>query len=205
MSSIVAPATIIFGPFGCLRETRVALAELPSITCLHNDVVTSILRIDRRASSPGRNRELWGFIPLSSLHLRDPLRIPAHMPHVARITAKATEVTTSRRSGRLRTVVNYAGQAAVKGPEEPMDPGSESPLTDLESGGDTEPPPPKKRRRKARVAEPVVYDIPPVETKTSTFKGKCRVKICARTNLHLTPRSFGIRTFHKVDITFIPH
>jgi len=93
------------------------------------------------------------------------------MPHVSGITPETTEVTT-RKSGRARTVVNHASRVAVKGPEEAVDLGFESPLTDLESEGDAEPPPPKKRRRKAKVAEPVVYDIPPVKTKTSTFKGK---------------------------------
>jgi hypothetical protein len=48
----------------------------------------------------------------------------------------------------------------------------ESPLTDL----DDEQPvsPSKKRRRKAKVVEPVVYDIPPVESKTTTYQGVFR-------------------------------
>ena len=100
------------------------------------------------------------------------------MPRIARATAETPEAPT-RESGRLRTVVNQAIQAAVEGPEELMDLGFESPLTDLESEGDTEPPPPKKRRRKAKVAEPVVYDIPPVETKTSTFKGERGIDVYA--------------------------
>jgi len=100
------------------------------------------------------------------------------MVRVTRVPAETFEVTT-RRSARARTVVNYASQEAAEDHEEPTDPGSESPLTDLESEGATEPPPRKKRRRKVKVAEPVVYDIPPVETKTSTFKGTSEVKMHA--------------------------
>jgi len=129
------------------------------------------------------------------------------MPRVARTTADTTEVTT-RRSGRSRAVVNYASQVAIEEPGETTDPGSESPLTDLESEGeaDTKPPPPKKRR-KVKVAVPVVYDIPPVETKTSTFKGKKGVNIYMRTPVHkhLISRSLGIRRFHEVDTTCIPY
>lgn len=100
------------------------------------------------------------------------------MPRVAKATTGITGVAT-RRSSRARTAVNYASQVAVGEPEEPTDLGSESPLTDLESEGSAEPPPREKRRRKAKVVEPVVYDIPPVETKTSTFKGMNGVQMCA--------------------------
>ncbi|KAH9903260.1 UV-endonuclease UvdE-domain-containing protein [Cubamyces lactineus] len=52
------------------------------------------------------------------------------------------------------------------------DTGFESPLTEL----DDEPPvaeaPKKKRTRRKKNTEPVVYDIPPVETKTTSFKGR---------------------------------
>ena len=93
------------------------------------------------------------------------------MPRVARLTTETTEVAT-RRSSRARAVVNYASQMAVKGHENPIDPALESPLTDFEPEGSPEPLPPKKRRRKAKILEPVVYDIPPVEMKTSAFRGK---------------------------------
>ena len=99
------------------------------------------------------------------------------MPRVARATKETTEVAT-RKSGRARTVANYVSQVAIQGPENPLDPGSESPLTDLESEEDAEPPP-KKPRRNLKPAEPIVYDIPPVETKTSTFKGKSVAKFDA--------------------------
>ncbi|KAH9993331.1 UV-endonuclease UvdE-domain-containing protein [Russula compacta] len=49
-------------------------------------------------------------------------------------------------------------------------PREESPLTELE---DDQPAlPPKKRRRKTKAIEPVVYDIPPVESKTTTYRGR---------------------------------
>jgi len=107
---------------------------------------------------------------LSLLHLRVPSSIAVPMPRVARV-ATETVVATTRRSGRPRIVVNYANQMAVEEHEEAMDPGSESPLTDLEFEGPAEPPP-KRKRRRAKVVEPVVYDIPPVETKASTFRGR---------------------------------
>lgn len=95
------------------------------------------------------------------------------MPRVAKVTAN-TVVATTRRSRRARTApgVNYASQAAVEEHEEGVDLGTESPLTDLESEEAVEPPPKRKRRRRVKITEPVVYDIPPVETKTSTFKGE---------------------------------
>ncbi|OJT06819.1 UV-damage endonuclease [Trametes pubescens] len=57
--------------------------------------------------------------------------------------------------------------------ESKVDAGFESPLTDLDDDGPAEAKLPKKRQtRKRKVKEPVVYDIPPVETKTTTFKGR---------------------------------
>ena len=107
---------------------------------------------------------------LSLPHLRVPPRTTVHMPRVARVAAE-TVAATARRSGRPRTVANYASQTAVEEHKEVLDLGFESPLTDLESEGAVEPPP-KRKRRRVKVAEPVVHDIPPVETKTSAFKGK---------------------------------
>jgi hypothetical protein len=46
---------------------------------------------------------------------------------------------------------------------------SESPLTELESEDHS--PPRKRRRRKTKVFEPVVYEIPPVESRTTTYRG----------------------------------
>jgi hypothetical protein len=49
---------------------------------------------------------------------------------------------------------------------------AESPLTELELKGQQQPQSPtRKRRRKTEVVEPVVYDIPPVESKTTTYQG----------------------------------
>jgi hypothetical protein len=57
----------------------------------------------------------------------------------------------------------------VKPELDPVDEGEDSPLTDLDD--DQPVSPPKKRRRKAKVVEPVVYDILPVESKTTTYRG----------------------------------
>lgn len=43
-----------------------------------------------------------------------------------------------------------------------------SPLTEIEEDA---PEPPKKKRRRAKVVEPVVYDIPDVEKLSTTWKG----------------------------------
>ncbi len=50
---------------------------------------------------------------------------------------------------------------------------SESPLTELESEDQQQQPQssPRKSRRKTKAVEPVVYDIPPVESKTTTYRG----------------------------------
>ena len=133
---------------------------------------------------------------LSLLHLRIPSRILFRM--VVRFTASTVE-GTPRRSGRTRAIVNYARQVAIQEPEGPTDLGAESPLTDLESEETTEPLPKNKRRSRAKIVEPVVYNIPPVEIKTTTFKGTDVVSICAlsRTYKQLF-RSFGIRTLYNV-------
>ena len=129
------------------------------------------------------------------LRLRAPPRVPLHMPRLAKVTTGMIEVAP-RRSGRTRTVVNYASQAATEG--EPIDLGAGSPLTDLESEETTEPPPKKKQRRRVKVVEPVVYDIPPVETKTTTFEGTNQVSMSTLARAYKGPtRSFGIRTFHN--------
>ncbi|KAI9464142.1 UV-endonuclease UvdE [Lactarius psammicola] len=52
---------------------------------------------------------------------------------------------------------------------------SESPLTELESEDQQQQQlrsPPRKRRCKTKVVEPVVYDIPPVESRTTTYRGR---------------------------------
>jgi hypothetical protein len=162
---------------------------LPSITCSCDDVVTSATAIfirivvDRGDLSPKRVRESWGMFLLFLLRLRAPQTVPLYMPRVARITAGTVEVAP-RRSGRTRTVVNYAAGVTAGEHEEPVDPGAESPLTDLGPEGSTEPPPKKKRRRRAKATEPVVYDIPAVETKTTTFKGMGGFQMSARSRVN---------------------
>ena len=146
---------------------------MPLITCLSMTSV-HISRgdpelIPNRRRSRGfvprkRVRESWGM----SLLFLPRLRVPLKMPRVARVT---TVEVAPRRSGRVRTLVNYANNVAAEKYDEPMDPAAESPLTDLESDGSTQPLQKKKRRRKVKVTEPVVYDIPPVEKRTTSFKG----------------------------------
>jgi hypothetical protein len=65
----------------------------------------------------------------------------------------------------------------------PDEDGEESPLTDLDD--DQPVSPPKKRQRKAKVVEPVVYDILPVESKTTTYRGMCFAPILGKK--HHTP------------------
>lgn len=126
---------------------------------------------------------------LSLLRLPFPPRIPLRMPPVARVT---TGTVTPRRSGRTRTVVNEEHEG-------PMDLGAENPLTDLESEEAAEPPSKKKRRRKVKLVEPVLYDIPPVELKTTSFKGTDGVSMRALPRVYEQPfRSVGIRMFHHV-------
>jgi hypothetical protein len=65
--------------------------------------------------------------------------------------------------------------------------GEESPLTDLDD--DQPVSPPKKRQRKAKVVEPVVYDILPVESKTTTYQGVCFAAILGKKISHLSRTS----------------
>ena len=113
---------------------------------------------------------------LSLLRLRVSPGIPVRMPRAARVTTGTVGVTP-RRSGRTRAFVNYADESIAEKRKESMDPDTESPLTELESEGSAEPPPKKKRGRRVKVTEPVVYHIPPVETKTTTFKGTSDSKL----------------------------
>ncbi|KAJ8488564.1 hypothetical protein ONZ51_g3491 [Trametes cubensis] len=83
-----------------------------------------------------------------------------------------------RVSARKRRKVVYTeellGEDEIDGTGEPKDDaGFESPLTELDDDPPVEEEAPKKKRtRRKKNPEPVVYDIPPVETKTSTFKGR---------------------------------
>lgn len=76
-----------------------------------------------------------------------------------------------RTSTRVKKAVSYSESA--NGAEDAVDAmRNESPLTDLEDEeANEEKSPKKKRRRRKKDTEPEVYDIPPVETKETNFKG----------------------------------
>ncbi|KAI9433059.1 UV-endonuclease UvdE [Lactarius indigo] len=88
---------------------------------------------------------------------------------------------------------------------------SESPLTELESEDQQQPrSPPRKRRRKIKVVEPltVVYDIPPVESRTTTYRGRLGYA-CLNTILRISKpdpifcsRTCRIDTIHKRGLDF---
>ncbi|CAL1710108.1 unnamed protein product [Somion occarium] len=104
-----------------------------------------------------------------------------------------------RRSTRARKAVSYSQPDCVQ-----EDDGNESPLTELEEDEldkDLVKAPAKKRRRKTKDNEPVVYDIPPVEIKSTTFKGRLGYA-CLNTLLRaLKPDSvFCSRTCRKDTI-----
>ncbi|KAI0329824.1 UV-endonuclease UvdE [Cubamyces sp. BRFM 1775] len=83
-----------------------------------------------------------------------------------------------RMSARKKRKVVYTeeqvGEDELDGAGEAKDDGGfESPLTELDDDPPVEEETPKKKRtRRKKNAEPVIYDIPPVETKPSTFKGR---------------------------------
>ena len=89
-------------------------------------------------------------------------------------TPEEARALIRRSSTRRKKKVVYTEE--VQDAEEEKSEGDEAfdgPLTDL----DDEPAEksPKKRRRRTKTQEPVVYDIPPVETKSTDFKGMCVV------------------------------
>ncbi|TBU47156.1 UV-endonuclease UvdE [Dichomitus squalens] len=77
-----------------------------------------------------------------------------------------------RVSTRKKKTVVYT-EDVTQQVDDSLDNAFDGPLTDLEEDElvDEEPSPKKKRRRK-KVEEPIVYDIPPVETKETNFKGR---------------------------------
>ncbi|KAI0649749.1 UV-endonuclease UvdE [Trametes meyenii] len=81
-----------------------------------------------------------------------------------------------RVSSRKKRKVIYT-EGSVAGEDDPANPKEdmrfESPLTELDDETEANKSPSKKKRtRKKKNTEPVVYDIPPVETKETTFKGR---------------------------------
>lgn len=97
-------------------------------------------------------------------------------------------VSSSRRSTRTRKKA-----ILVKPPPDIVDLGYESPLTELDDDEASLEPkaPSKKRRRRKKDVEPIVYDIPPVETKETTFKGNTIVSALV-SSLTEQIRSIGI-------------
>ncbi|KAI0357706.1 UV-endonuclease UvdE [Trametes cingulata] len=83
-----------------------------------------------------------------------------------------------RVSARKKRRVVYTEEVIVDEEDVPesqskQDSGFESPLTELDEEAPAEEASPKKKRaRRKKNAEPVVYDIPPVETKETTFRGR---------------------------------
>ncbi|KAI1792678.1 UV-endonuclease UvdE [Ganoderma leucocontextum] len=75
-----------------------------------------------------------------------------------------------RSSTRTKKSVDYAEDTVQKADDDAFD----GPLTGLEEDElvDEKPAPKKKRRTGKKAVEPVVYDIPPVETKETSFKGR---------------------------------
>jgi hypothetical protein len=115
----------------------------------------------------------------------------------------ATDLTMQRRSSKRIQAALAKRSAEPKLERE--DSGSESELTELEDEQLDLPHPPKKRRRKTKVTEPVVYDIPPVESKMTTFRGivfeipyhvvlpEANLNSDTRSLLRLASRSVGLR------------
>ncbi|KAI0078030.1 UV-endonuclease UvdE [Panus rudis PR-1116 ss-1] len=116
------------------------------------------------------------------------------------------EPATPRKSGRAKKKVSYT--EAPIAVDDAVDPGNESPLTDLDVESVEEPKSPTKKRRKRKPSEPVVYDIPPVEAKTTTFKGRLGYA-CLNTILRATKpdaifcsRTCRKDTIHKNGLDF---
>ncbi|PIL28869.1 hypothetical protein GSI_08915 [Ganoderma sinense ZZ0214-1] len=83
-------------------------------------------------------------------------------------TPEEAGVLIRRSSTRRKKVVDYAEDKSQE------DGALDGPLTELEEDElvDEEPAPKKKRRTRKKVVEPVIYDIPPVDTKETSFKGR---------------------------------
>lgn len=89
-------------------------------------------------------------------------------------TPEEARALIRRTSTRRKKKVVYTEEVQDAEWEKPeADEAFDGPLTDI----DDEPAEksPKKRRRRTKTQEPVVYDIPPVETKSTDFKGMCVV------------------------------
>ena len=86
-------------------------------------------------------------------------------------TPEEAQALIRRVSTRKKKTVVYT-EEVVQGVDELLDDAFDGPLTDLEEDEAEEASPKKKRRSRKKVEEPIVYDIPPVETKETNFKGE---------------------------------
>ena len=103
-----------------------------------------------------------------SITISTPTRIAA-LSRTVTTTTEIMQETVSlpqrRTSSRVKKAVSYTE------PKETAIEGDESPLTELEDEEDELEKSSKKRKRRKKNSEPEVYVIPPVETKTTNFKG----------------------------------
>ena len=99
-------------------------------------------------------------------------------------TPEEAAVLARRTSTRKKKAVVYT-EDVLQEASDAEDDVFDGPLTELEEDGqvDEKPTPKKKRRIRKKATEPIVYDIPPVETLETTFKGALSVgslAVCAR-------------------------
>ena len=87
-------------------------------------------------------------------------------------TPEEASALIRRSSTRKKKEVNYAEDRTQETDGQAKD-AFDGLLTELEEDElvDEDPAPKKKKRRGKKVVEPVVYDIPPVETMETSFKG----------------------------------
>ncbi|KAI0258578.1 UV-endonuclease UvdE-domain-containing protein [Gloeopeniophorella convolvens] len=95
------------------------------------------------------------------------------------VAASLEAAPVLRRSSRIRRTKTQLVETPVASREGVQR--EASPLSDL----DDPPSPPKKQRRRKKEAEPVVYDIPPVESKTILYEGRLGYA-CLNTILRVT-------------------
>lgn len=129
------------------------LSVLHRLSIQHARIATTALMVAKRARKNQRQ-------VISSVGV-------ARVAEVEATMTVPIEVEDNRRvSSRIRAKKVVVPQADA-----------ESPLTELDEP-ETEPSP-KKRRRKVKECEPIVYNILPVEAKTTTYKGAFLLFACA--------------------------
>ena len=117
----------------------------------------------------------------SGVHDSGPLSPLAVTPTGAALvsTPEEASVLIRRSSTRKTKAVNYAEDRTQETDGQAED-AFDGPLTELEEDElvDEDPAPKKKKRTRRKVLEPVVYDIPPVETIETSFKGALSFRSC---------------------------